>query len=399
MDRQNDVIAAPERPHIQKGQARRLVWFLVPILVLAVAGFFTLQSRAASDERVAAVTKTLAIQHVSVVHPVRGSAAMELSLPGTIEAFNDSPVFARTSGYLKSWAKDIGSRVSAGEVIAVIETPELDQQLLQARGMLSQTEANLKLAKITAARYQDLIGTHSVSQQNLDQANQNLAMLTATQQAGAADVQRLQQMQDFEQVRAPFEGIVTARNTDIGDLINAGNGGMAQQLFRVARIDTLRVFVNVPEDYVASIKPGVPAKLSIAGFPGREFPGSVARYAHSVDANSRTMRTEIDIPNQRQMLSPGAYASASFTLRSPVRPLVLPANTLIFQQAGMQVGVVDRNGRVQLRKVTIGRDLGTSVEVLSGLEVTDAVITNPSDSLNAGDQVAVENSQSREMGS
>ena len=251
MDRQNDVIAAPERLHVEKRQARRLVWFLVPILVLAVAGFFTLQSRAATDERVAAVTKTLAIQHVSVVHPVRGSAAMELSLPGTMEAFNESPVFARTSGYLKCWAKDIGSRVSAGEVLAVIETPELDQQLLQARGMLAQTEANLKLAKITAARYQNLIATHSVSQQNLDQANQNMAMLTASQQAGAADVQRLEQMQSFEQVRAPFGGIVTARSTDIGDLINAGNGGMAQQLFRVARIDTLRVFVNVPEDYVA----------------------------------------------------------------------------------------------------------------------------------------------------
>lgn len=399
IDRQKDVSAAPERPQVDQSQARRLVWFLVPILVLAVAAFFTLQSRAATAKRVAAVTKTLAIQHVSAVHPVRGSAAMELSLPGTIDAFNESPVFARTSGYLKSWAKDIGSRVSAGEVIAVIETPELDQQLMQARGLLSQTQANLKLAKITAARYQDLIGTHSVSQQNLDQATQNVAMLTASQQAGAADVQRLQQMQNFEQVRAPFDGIVTARNTDIGDLVNAGNGGMAQQLFRVAGIDTLRVFVDVPEDYVASIKPGVAAKLSIAGFPGREFPGRVTRYAHAVDANSRTMRTEIDIPNPKQVLSPGAYASASFTLRSPVRPLVLPANTLVFQQAGMQVGVVDQSGRVQLRKVTVGRDLGTSVEVISGLEESDAVITNPSDSLNAGDQVEIDNSQSHEVGS
>jgi RND family efflux transporter MFP subunit len=289
--------------------------------------------------------------------------------------------------------------VKAGEVLAVIETPELDQQLMQARGVLAQTEANLKLAKITAARYQELIATHSVSEQNLDQANQNMAMLTASAESAAADVQRLQQMQEFEQVRAPFDGIVTARNTDVGDLINSGNGGMAQELFRVARIDTLRVFVNVPEDYVGSIKPGVAAKLSVAAFPGRQFPGRVARFTHALDPNSRTMRTEIDIPNPSEMLSPGAYTSASFSLRTPIRPFILPANTLIFQEAGMQVGVVDQNCRVQLRKVMIGRDFGTSVEVLSGLQAADAVITNPPDSLNPGEQVAVENAQAKAMGS
>lgn len=399
IDKQNDVSAPREQPDGEKPQGRRLVWFLLPVLMLAVAGAFTLRSRAATEARVANVTKTLAAQHVSVVHPARGDAATELSLPGTTEAFNESPVFARTNGYLKSWSKDMGARVKAGELLGVIDTPELDQQLMQARGVLAQTEANLKLAKITAGRYQDLIGTHSVSQQNVDQGNQNVAMLTGSAQAAAADVQRLEQMQAFERVYAPFDGIITARNTDIGDLINSGNGGMAQALFRVARIDTLRIFVNVPEDYVASIRPGVVAKLSIAGFPGREFPGRVARYAHAVDVNSRTMRTEIDIPNPAGILSPGAYTSASFSLRAPIRALVLPANTLIFQQAGMQVGVVDQNSRVQLRKVTVGRDFGTSIEVLSGLQPTDAVITNPSDSLNAGDQVVVENSQANATGS
>ena len=399
MNEQNTESTWPEGARETKPKGRKLAWFLVPVLILAVAGVFTLRSRAATEAKVASVTKTLAVQHVSVVHPARGDAATELSLPGTTEAFNESPVFARTNGYLKSWTKDMGARVTAGELLAVIDTPELDQQLMQARGVLAQTEANLKLAKITAGRYQDLIGTHSVSQQNVDQGNQNVAMLTGSAQAAAADVQRLEQMQAFERVCAPFDGIITARNTDIGDLINSGNGGMAQQLFRVARIDTLRVFVNVPEDYVGSIRPGVVAKLSIAGFPGREFPGRVARYAHAVDVNSRTMRTEIDIPNPAGILSPGAYASASFSLRSPIRALVLPANTLIFQQAGMQVGVVDQNSRVQLRKVTVGRDFGSSVEVLSGLQPTDAVITNPSDSLNAGDQVVVENSQANAMGS
>ncbi|MBV8550345.1 MAG: efflux RND transporter periplasmic adaptor subunit [Acidobacteriaceae bacterium] len=399
IDEQNNLSARPNQRRTAEAGGRRLVWFLAPVFALGIAGMFTLRSRAATEARVAAVTRTLALQHVSVVHPARGAGATELSLPGTTEAFNESPIFARTNGYLKSWTKDIGAHVKAGELLAVIETPELDQQLMQARGVLAQAEANLKLAKITAARYQDLIGTHSVSQQNVDQGNQNVAMLTGSAQAAAADVQRLEQLQAFERVYAPFDGVITARNTDIGDLVNAGNGGMAQELFRVARIDTLRVFVNVPEDYVGSIKPGVAAKLSIAGFPGREFPGRVARYAHAVDPNSRTMRTEIDIPNQGGILSPGAYASASFTLRSPVTSLILPANTLIFQQAGMQVGVVDQNGRVQLRKVTIGRDFGASVEVLSGLRPTDAVITNPPDSLNAGSRVVVENSRESAIGS
>jgi RND family efflux transporter MFP subunit len=374
-------------------QTKRLAWFLAPVLFLAIGGAFTLRSRVASEAQVVAVTKTLAVQHVSVVHPKRGDSETQVSLPGTIEAFTESPIYARTNGYLKTWTKDIGAHVNAGELLATIETPELDQQLLQARGVLAQTEANLKLAKITAARYVDLIGTHSVSQQNVDQGNQNVAMLTGSAQAAAADVERLEQLQAFEQVTAPFNGIVTARSTDIGDLINAGNSGNGQELFRIARIDTLRVFVNVPEDYTTSIKPGVQARLSISGFPGT-FTGAVTRYTHAVDINSRTMRTEIDIPNPYGKLSPGAYVSATFSLSSPVGSLVLPANTLIFQDAGLQVGVVDRNDLVQLRKVAIGRDLGTAVEVLSGLKETDAVIANPSDSLNAGDPVQVENAQS-----
>ena len=390
-DEQNAVGERPMQQKMAATESKRLAWFLVPVLALIIGGAFTLRSRTAAAERVVSVTKTLAVQHVSVVHPTRGNSATELSLPGTTEAFTESPIYARTNGYLKSWSKDIGAHVKAGELIAVIETPELDQQLMQARGTLAQTEANLKLAKITAGRYQDLIGTHSVSQQNVDQGNQSVAMLSGSAQAAAADVQRLEQLQAFEQVTASFDGIVTARNTDIGDLINAGNSGTGQELFRIARIDVLRVFVNVPEDYTASIKPGVAAKLSIAGFPGRTFPGKVTRYAHAVDVNSRTMRTEIDIPNPGGILSPGVYASATFSLRAPVASLIVPANTLIFQQAGLQVGVVGQDHRVQLRNITIGRDFGTSVEVISGLKATDAVIANPSDSLNPGDPVQAEN--------
>jgi RND family efflux transporter MFP subunit len=377
---------------------RRLLWFVAPIVVLAIGALFTVHSKAASEAKVAAVTNTLAIPHVSVVHPVRGNPVTELSLPGTTEAFVESPIFARTNGYLKLWTKDIGAHVAAGELLAAIETPELDQQLMQARAVLAQTEANLKLAKITGSRYQDLIASHSVSQQDVDQSNQNTAMLTATAQAAGADVQRLEQLQQFEKVCAPFDGIITSRNIDIGDLINAGSSGTGKEMFRIARIDRLRIFVNVPEDYSGSIKPGVTAKLSIAGFPGKEFPAKVARYAHAVDANSRTMRTELDIPNSNGALVPGAYASATFSLRSPVAPLILPSNTEIFQANGMQVGLVDKNNRVQLRNISVGRDFGTSVEVLSGLRPSDAVITNPSDSLTAGAQVALTNSNSKVTG-
>lgn len=380
-----------EQSEQPRPRAARLLWFIAPIVVLAIGGLLTARSKAAAEARVNATTKTLAVQHVSVVHPVRGNPVTQLSLPGTTEAFVESPIFARTNGYLKLWTKDIGARVKAGELLAVIETPELDQQLMQARAVLAQTDANLKLAKITASRYQELIASHSVSQQDVDQGNQNTAMLTASSQAAAADVERLEQLQQFEEVVAPFDGIVTTRNIDIGDLINAGSSGTSKEMFRIARIDTLRIFVNVPEDYSGSIRPGVTAKLSIAGFPGKEFPATVARYAHAIDMNSRTMRTELDLANSNDVLVPGAYASATFRLRTPMAPLILPSNTEIFQADGMQVGVVDKNCRVQLRDITVGRDFGTSVEVLSGLQPSDAVITNPSDSLATGMQVAVTN--------
>jgi RND family efflux transporter MFP subunit len=378
--------------------ARRLLWFVAPLAVLGIGALFTARSKAASEAKVAAATKALAVQHVSVVHPARGNAVTELNLPGTTEAFIESPIFARTNGYLKLWTKDIGARVKAGELLAVIETPELDQQLMQARAVFAQTEASLKLAKITASRYQDLIASHSVSQQDVDQGNQNTAMLTASSQAAAADVQRLEQLQQFEKVLAPFDGIVTARNIDIGDLINAGSNGTAKEMFRVARIDTLRIFVNVPEDDSGSIRPGVAAKLSIAGFPGKEFPAKVTRYAHAVDTNSRTMRSELDIPNASGALLPGTYASARFNLRSPLTLLILPSNTEIFQASGLQVGLVDKNNKVQLRNITVGRDFGTTVEVLSGLQPSDAVITNPSDSLTAGAEVAVTNPNAKVTG-
>jgi RND family efflux transporter MFP subunit len=385
--------------HKSHSGGNRLLWFLLPPLLLGVLALFTVRSRAEANAHVEATTKALAVQHVSVVHPKRGASIAELDLPGTTEAFTESPIFARSNGYLRSWTKDIGAHVQAGEILAQIETPELDQQLSQSRAMLAQTDANLKLAKITASRYQDLIQSHSVSQQEVDQNNQNLAMLTASRDAASADVQRLEQLQAFEKVCAPFDGIVTARNTDIGDLINAGSTSGGSALFRVARIDTLRIFVNVPEDYSGSIRLGMHASVHIAGYPGQAFAATVARSTNAVDPSSRTMRTELDIPNRTGKLLPGAYANASFQLRAPMLPLVLPSNTLIFQAAGLQVGIVDQNNRVTLRNITIARDLGTTVEVISGLQANDAVIANPSDSLTEGTQVSVETSQTNTTGS
>jgi RND family efflux transporter MFP subunit len=388
-----------ERNQNEPRSAARLLWFLAPVAVLAIGALFTVHSKAASETKVAATTNKLAVQHVAVVHPQRGNPITELSLPGTTEAFVESPIFARTNGYVKLWTKDIGARVQSGELLAEIETPELDQQVQQSRAVLAQSEANLKLANITSSRYRDLIGSHSVSQQDVDQADQNVAMLTASTKAASADVQRLEQLQQFERVLAPFDGIVTARNVNIGDLINAGSATASKEMFRIAKIDTLRVFVNVPEDYGSSIRPGVAARLAIAGFPGKEFPARVARYTHAVDPNSRTMRTEIDVPNPSGVLIPGAYASAIFSLRSAVAPLILPSNTELFQANGLQVAVVDQKSAVQLRNITVGRDFGTSVEVISGLQPKDSVITNPSDSLNSGQQVAVSNTNSSVSGS
>jgi RND family efflux transporter MFP subunit len=388
-----------EQSSPQRHSGKRLLWFLLPPLLLGALALVTVRSRAEATAHVEATTKALAVQHVSVVHPKRGASVAQLDLPGTTEAFTESPIFARTNGYLRSWTKDIGAHVEAGEILAEIETPELDQQLSQARAMLAQAQANLKLARITASRYQDLIQSHSVSQQEVDQNNQNLAMLIASRDAASADVQRLEQLQAFEKVSAPFDGIVTARNTDIGDLINSGSTGGGKELFRVARIDTLRIFVNVPEDYSGSVKPGMRAAVHIAGYPGQAFAATVARSTNAVDPSSRTMRTELDIPNRTGKLLPGAYANASFQLRAPILPLVLPSNTLIFQAAGMQVAVVDQKHKVALRDITIARDLGTTVEVISGLQPNDAVIANPSDSLTEGTQVSLEASRTNTTGS
>lgn len=368
----------------------RLLWFLLIPVVLGSSAYFRVQARQQQSRQLVKTTQSLEVQPVTIIHAERGKASSELTLPGMIEAFSVSPVYARVDGYVRNWSVDIGTHVTKGQLLAEIDAPDVDQQLNQARGMLQQAQANLSLAKVTAPRYQELIKTNSVSQQELDQANQNLAAQEANVQASTAAVGRLEQMQGFEKVIAPFDGIITERKTDFGDLINAGNGGTGRELFRISQNNVVRVFVTVPEEFSSQVKPGTKASLDVISLPNRRFPASVTRTADSIDATSRTLTVELDIPNPSGELLPGAYANVHFQLPLNVVPLVLPASSILFQSAGPQIGIVDNQNVVALRKVTLGHDFGDTIEVLSGVKPADAVIANPPDSISNGAHVAVQ---------
>jgi RND family efflux transporter MFP subunit len=376
---------------ISKG--KRLLWFLVIPALLACGAFVTAYARSASNKSLAATTKTLALQNVSVIHPQQGSPVTDVTVPGFVQAFSDAPVYARVSGYLRVWNADIGAHVRKGQLLAAIEAPEVDQELSHARAMLAQAQANLELATVTSARYRELIQSNSVSQQEVDNNNQNLSSQTANVQAASAEVGRLEQLQGFEKIYAPFDGVVTARRTDVGDLINAGNSGVGAELFRISNIGTMRVYVNVPEVYSDTIAPGVRASMEVASLSNRQFTGTVARDSHAIGMNSRTLLTEVDVPNPKGELFPGAYAQVHFHLSLKAVPLVVPGNTILFQDQGPQVGVVNSQNRVELRKVTLGRDFGNRVEILSGISQTDAVIANPPDYLVDGMSVSVQTAQ------
>ena len=374
-------------------QQKRLLWFLIIPLVLACSALVTAFARRASNESVTATTKTLATQNVTVVHPALGSPVTDLTVPGTVQAFSESPVYARVSGYLRAWNADIGARVRKGQLLAAVDAPEVDQELSRARAMLTQAQANLQLASVTAARYRDLIQSNSVSQQEVDNNNQNFNAQTANVQAASAEVRRLEQMQGFENIYAPFDGVITARKTEVGDLINAGNSGVGAELFRISNIATMRIYVNVPEVYSGAMSTGVKATMEIASLAGRQFTGAVARTSHAIGMTSRTMLTEVDVPNPKGELYPGAYAQVHFHLPLKTAPLVVPGNAILFQAQGPQVSVVNSRNRVELRKVTLGRDFGNTIEILGGVTQADAVIANPPDYLVDGMVVAVQPAQ------
>jgi len=326
---------------------------------------------------------------VDVVRAQRSDASQHVTFPGNVQPFVETPIYARTAGYLTKWYVDIGGRVQAGQLLALIDTPEVDQQLRQAEAAQLQAEANLDLAKTTAERWQNLLKSDGVSQQEVDQNVSAYKARQADFQAAIANVDRLKYLQSFQRVTAPFSGVVTARSVDIGALIANGN---SQQLFKLAQINVLRVYVNVPEPYGNDMRPGIPAELRVAEFVNRTFVGKVVRTAGAIDSASRTLLTEVDVPNPKGEILPGAYAEVAFHLNGGAQPLVIPSNTLIFRSAGSQVGVVENN-HARLRSVTIGRDFGASLEIVSGLRDSDEVILNPPDSLRDGQLVAVQRGQ------
>jgi RND family efflux transporter MFP subunit len=350
--------------------------------------YLGIQSRVRAESKLQQTTNQAAVLAVDVARPQRAAPTQEVVLPGSTQAFIDSPIYARTNGYLRRWYVDIGARVKQGQLLAEIDTPEIDQQLQQSRADLDTAEANRDLAQTTADRWQFLMQSGSVSKQETDQAVSNLRARKAAVESNGANVHRLEDLQSFEKVYAPFDGVVTARNTDIGDLINAGSGTTARELFHMAGIDRLRVYVAVPEVYSRAAQPGGRASLTLDEFPGQTFTGTLVRNANAIDVASRTLLTEVDVDNHSGRLLPGAYVSVHLKLPQVVRSVTVPANALLFRSEGLRVAVV-RNGQAVLVPITIGRDFGESVEVVSGLDPSEPVVLNPADSLITGDPVRV----------
>jgi RND family efflux transporter MFP subunit len=376
---------------VAPGPMRHRAALLFAAIALAFVGaviYSGIHSRAAAESRLKQQTEEGAIPTVSVMFPRQGAPTNEIVLPGVTQAFTDAPIYARTNGYLKHWYFDIGARVKKDQLLAEIDTPEVDEQLQQARADLETAQANLAIAKITADRWQGLVQDGSVSQQETDQALSNLKAVQATVQSNAANVRRLEQLQSFEKVYAPFDGIITARQTDIGALIDAGASTQPRELFHMVAIRTLRVYVAVPEVYSPSVRSGGSATLTLDEFPGETFRGTIARNTNSIDLASRTLLVEVDIDNATGRLLPGAYVFVHLKLPDQTRSLVVSSNTLIFRKEGLQVGLV-RDGKAVLVPVKIGHDFGNTVEIISGLQPTDAAIVDPPDSLVDGMPVRV----------
>ena len=383
---QNNVLHQYPGSDIAKTLPRsRRSWIVAGALLLVFAGVVTygIISRVRHAATVRAETTQMSLPSVSIATPERSAPLQEIVLPGNVQPFTSAPIYARTNGYLKTWYADIGAHVRKGQLLAVIETPEVDQQLQQSRSNLATSEANLKLSEITQNRYQGLLASHAVAQQDVDNAvgtyNANKSIVDANQ----ANVNQLGTLQSFEKVYAPFDGIITARNTDIGALIDAGANTQPRELFHIAAIRTLRLYVAVPEVYSRAARSGAQAALTLDEFPGQPFHGTLVRNANSIDIASRTLLVEVDVDNPTGQLLPGAYVFVHLKLPDETHSVTIPSNTLIFRKEGLQVGLV-RNGKAELIPVKIARDYGNSVEIVSGLQPTDAVVVDPSDSLVAG---------------
>jgi RND family efflux transporter MFP subunit len=352
-------------------------------LVLAYVIYSGIKARAEASTNLQAETQRAAIPTVSVTYPKENAPTEEVVLPGNTQAFTDTPIYARTSGYLQRWYVDIGARVKAGQLLAEIETPEIDQQLQQARADLQTAQANLALAKSTADRWQFLAKTDSVSKQETDEKIGDLNAKKAIVESAASNVRRLAETQGFQKIYAPFDGVITARNTDTGSLISAGSTTSGKELFHLAAVNRLRVYVNVPEVYARAARPGAQATLTLDEFPGRSFHGTLARTSNSIDMAAHTLLAEVDVSNPSGDLLPGAYVLVHLKLPGDIRAVTVPANTLLFRSEGLRVAVV-RDGHAELVPIKIGRDYGSEVEVVSGLGTNEPIIINPADSLVSG---------------
>jgi RND family efflux transporter MFP subunit len=365
-----------------------LLLVLVAGVLLTYVLWTGLASRAQASTTLVKETNDLSIPTVAVARPKTTGGAQEVALPGNMQAFIDTPIWARASGYLKNWYVDIGGHVKAGQLLADIEAPEVDQQLRQARAELGTAEANLKLSQVTAERYTALFKTDSVSKQEVDNAVQDQAAKTTAVTSAQANVSRLEQLVAYEKVYSPIDGIITARNIDVGALVNAGSNTPGRELFHVASNSTLRVYVSVPEMYSQAARPGVGAYLTLTEFPGRQFSGSVVRNAHAIDEASRTLLVEVDVKNTTGELLPGSYVEVHLKLPSKIPAVTVPSNTLLFRTEGLQVARVT-DGKTELVPVIMGRDFGDTVELVSGIHPNDQIIINPSDSILSGQKVQI----------
>lgn len=384
--------APTKKPPLSGPKALLLVFALVVgAVALAILGIVP---RVRARTTLQHQTDELAAPAVLVARPTPGRLSQELVLPGNIQAFTDSPIYARTSGYLKSWAFDIGAHVKKGQRLAVIESPELDQQLEQARADVATAQANSAYAKTQSTRYEDLLGQNAVSKQDTDNFRAQASSTRNQVQAAAANVRRLEQLTGFEKIVAPFDGVITARNIDVGTLIDAG---AARELFHMASDDVLRVYINVPQVYSRAAVPGVVAELTLAEHPNKAFPGKIVRTSNAIDPASRTLLVEVQVDNAKHELFPGSYAQVHFKLKSDRPALTLPVSTLLFRSEGLRVGVV-RAGKASLVPITLARDDGRTVEIAGGLQPSDEVIQNPPDSLIDGETVRVVEAQATNAG-
>ena len=375
-------------PELPPASPRKAVLIIVAVIaVLAVSGAVSMFSRIRAGRALAKENDADSIANVVVVHPVSENPNEELVLPASLQAYEESPIYARTNGYLLHWYKDIGSHVSKGELLADIDTPEIDQELSQARAARQQIAAQLELAKISADRWENLRKTDSVSQQETDAQVSAYQQAKATLAAADANVRRLEQLESFKHVYAPFSGVLIKRNVDPGALINAGSSGT--ELFIIARVDPLRVFSNVPQNYSPAIKNGMSAYVTLPELAGQKFTGTVARTAEAIDPATRTLLTEVDVPNRDGRLLRGSFGEVHFSPKINADRMTIPVNAMLFRQEGPRVAVVGHDNRVKLRPITIGRDYGTTLEILDGVSVEDRVIVNPADSLEDGQKVNV----------